>query len=123
VQNLINTTGKSLYFEDESLLDAVTALSGSGPAFVYFFMDAMIKAGVELGFSPAEAELLVEQTFVGAVHLQLRNDSSCEEWIKKVTSKGGTTEAAMETYATSRLQARITEGIRAACQRSKELGE
>jgi pyrroline-5-carboxylate reductase len=122
VQNLLNTTGKSLYFDEEPLLDAVTAISGSGPAYVYFFMQSMIDAGQKMGFSPSEAETLVAQTFLGAVHLLNNNNLTCKEWIDKVSSKGGTTEAATENFSESSLKEKIEEGLMAALHRSKELG-
>jgi pyrroline-5-carboxylate reductase len=122
VQNLLNTTGKSLYFEDEGLLDAVTAISGSGPAYVYFFMKSMIEGATRMGFSDAEAETLVEQTFLGAIHLLNNNSFSCAEWIEKVASKGGTTEAALRSFDESDLKSSIENGLMAALKRSVELG-
>ena len=74
VQNLINTTGKTVYVENEEAIDAATAISGSGPAYVYYFMDAMIQAAQSMGFSTSEAELLVSQTFKGAVDLYNKSD-------------------------------------------------
>lgn len=71
VQNLLNTTGKTVYVEQESAIDASTAISGSGPAYVWFFMNAMMKASREMGFSNSESEMLVSQTFLGAVELYL----------------------------------------------------
>ncbi len=122
VHNLLNTTGKSLYFDDEAKLDAVTAISGSGPAYVYFFMDAMMTKAVEMGFTKEQAELLVGQTFLGAVHLQNIRSLSCKEWMQKVASRGGTTEAALEKFANSELEKLISEGLEAAHQRAIELG-
>ena len=122
VQNLLNTTGKSLYFEDESKLDAVTAISGSGPAYVYYFMDAMITTAMEMGFDQTEAELLVEQTFMGAVHLLNINNLTCQEWINKVASKGGTTEAAINNFSESHLEKYINQGLKEAYKRAQELG-
>lgn len=122
IHNLLNTTGKSLYFDDESKLDAVTAISGSGPAYVYYFMDAMMNKAAEMGFTKEQAELLVEQTFLGAVHLQNIRSLSCQEWIQKVASKGGTTEAAIRRFADVELDKHISEGLEAAHQRAIELG-
>jgi pyrroline-5-carboxylate reductase len=122
IQNLLNATGKAMYVEDEKLIDAATAVSGSGPAYVYYFMNAMIKAGVELGFTPAQAELLVNQTFMGSVHLQNRNSLTCEELMKKVASKGGTTEAAFRVFNEHSVESEIMEGLFAAIKRSVELG-
>ncbi|CAN5409631.1 pyrroline-5-carboxylate reductase [soil metagenome] len=122
VQNLLNTTGKSLYFEDEAKLDAVTAISGSGPAYVYYFMDAMINTAIEMGFDQTEAELLVEQTFMGAVHLLNINTLSCQEWIQKVSSRGGTTEAAIKKFSESHLEKYINQGLKEPYNRAQELG-
>ncbi|MCR9286310.1 pyrroline-5-carboxylate reductase [Saprospiraceae bacterium] len=122
VQNLINTTGKSIYVEKETAIDAATAISGSGPAYVFYFMDSMMKAAKNMGFSTSESELLVSQTFKGAVDLFNKTEFSCEEWIQKVCSKGGTTEAAMKAYSGNDLQEGIVEGAEAALQRAIELG-
>lgn len=123
IQNLLNTTGKTIYVEDEKMIDAATAVSGSGPAYVFYFMNAMIEKAVSFGFSKAEAELMVNQTFMGAVHLQSRNDASCEEWIAKVASKGGTTEAALAVFQSKELNANIANGLQAAKDRAEELGK
>lgn len=123
VQNLLSTTGKTVYVEEEGMIDAATAISGSGPAYVYFFMNAMIEAAKKMGFSASEAELLVSQTFTGAVDLYNKSDKSCEEWIKKVASKGGTTEAALKVFNDTELYADIIAGADAALNRARELGK
>jgi pyrroline-5-carboxylate reductase len=123
IHNLLNTTGKSLYFDDESKLDAVTAVSGSGPAFVFYFMNAVTEAAVEMGFSLSEAELLTQQTFLGAVHLKKKNDLSCLEWIQRVASKGGTTEAALQVFEEKSLNESIKAGLHKALARAVELGK
>lgn len=123
VQNLINTTGKSIYVEQESSIDAATAISGSGPAYVFYFMDAMIRAAREMGFSNSQSELLVSQTFRGAVDLYNKSDLSCEEWIKRVASRGGTTEAAMNSFLNNDVHKDIIEGAQAALHRAEELGK
>ena len=122
MQNLINTTGKSVYVEDENKIDAATAMSGSGPAYVYYFMEAMIQAGVKMGFSLSQAELLVNQTFMGAVHLHNQSDLTCEEWIARVASKGGTTEAALKVLTENTVEPNIEAALFAAFNRAKELG-
>lgn len=122
VQNLLNTTGKTVYVEKESAIDAATAISGSGPAYVWFFMQAMMQAALEMGFSESEAELLVSQTFRGAIELYNKTDLSFEEWIRRVSSKGGTTEAAMKTYQEKAVHEDIIAGARAALNRAVELG-
>lgn len=123
VQNLLNTTGKSIYFSDEAMLDAVTAISGSGPAYVYFFMNAMMKKAMEMGFNEAQADLLVWQTFHGAVQLQNQNHLSYEDWISRVASKGGTTEAAITSFKSDNLDSTLAKGLQAALDRAIELGE
>ncbi len=123
VQNLLNTTGKTLYVEREPMIDAATAISGSGPAYVYYFMNAMIQAAQQMGFSDSEAELLVAQTFTGAVDLYNKADLSCEAWIRKVASKGGTTEAALRVYEETALHEDIVAGANAALARARELGQ
>jgi len=122
VQNLINTTGKSLYVNNENFIDAATAISGSGPAYVYYFMNAMILAAKKMGFSESESELLVRTTFRGAADLYNKNNFSCEEWIAKVSSKGGTTEAAVASFKKNLVHEDIIEGAEAAFERAKELG-
>lgn len=122
VQNLINTTGKTVYVENERLIDATTAISGSGPAYVWYFMDAMMNAAQQMGFSASEAELLVSQTFRGAIELYQKSNLSCEEWIKRVSSKGGTTVAALASFRNNLVHKDIIEGNFAAFKRAVELG-
>ena len=122
VQNLLATTGKSIYVESEDMLDAATAISGSGPAYVFYFMEAMMAQARALGFSESEAELLVLQTFAGGVSLYQANDHSCGEWITRVSSRGGTTEAAMRSFDEGRLAQQIGAGLAAAHARAVALG-
>ena len=123
VQNLINTTGKSIYIEREEMLNAATAVSGSGPAYVFYFMQAMIESAVKLGFSPSEAEFLVSQTFSGSVHLQNRSKLSNEAWIQRVASKGGTTEAALSVFNFLGMSDIVIKAIDSANLRAVELGK
>lgn len=123
VQNLLSTTGKTIYVEREEMIDASTAISGSGPAYVYYFMNAMMEAAKQMGFSESEAELLVSQTFTGAVDLYNKADLSCENWIAKVASKGGTTEAALRVFRETALHEDIVAGANAALARARELGK
>lgn len=122
VQNLMNTTGKTLYVANESLIDAATAISGSGPAYVWFFMRSLMEAAREMGFSASESELLVGQTFLGATELYNATNVSCDTWIERVCSRGGTTEAALNTYLSNAVRADIIEGAMAALHRAEELG-
>jgi pyrroline-5-carboxylate reductase len=123
IQNLINTTGKSIYVEKEEMLNAATAVSGSGPAYVFYFMNAMVESALKLGFSKSEAEFLVNQTFLGAVQLQNRSKISHQQWIDKVASKGGTTEAALKVFTQFNLFNGIENGVEAANTRAIELGK
>ena len=123
IQNLINTTGKSVYVDNESLVDAATAVSGSGPAYVYYFMLAMIESAINMGFTLSQAELLVNQTFMGAVHLHNQSNITCLEWIGKVASKGGTTEAALQILNNGEVNPKIEKALFAAFNRAKELGQ
>lgn len=123
VQNLLNTTGKTVYVEQQNAIDSATAISGSGPAYVWLFMDAMMQAARKLGFNESESELLVAQTFRGAIDLYNKSDSSCTEWIQRVCSKGGTTEAALQVYQNNALYQDIIDGADAAFKRAVELGK
>ena len=122
IQNLINTTGKSVYVENEKLIDAATAISGSGPAYVFYFMQSMIKAAVHLGFNESEAELLVNQTFMGSVAIQNSYSLSNQQWISKVASKGGTTESALQVFEKRFLERTVVDAVKAANERALELG-
>ncbi|MFN3850235.1 MAG: pyrroline-5-carboxylate reductase [Spirosomataceae bacterium] len=123
VENLINATGRSVYLEDESMIDAVTALSGSGPAYFYYVVKHMIEAGKKMGFEESMAALLVKQTMLGSYHLINNAEKSLDDLIKAVASKGGTTEAALKTFEEHNLPHGIVEGILAAENRAKELSK
>jgi pyrroline-5-carboxylate reductase len=123
VQNLLSTTGKTVYVEQESAIDASTAISGSGPAYVYYCMEALMAAAAQMGFAPAEAELLVSQTFRGAVELYSQAGLSCQDWIARVASKGGTTEAALGAFGSGAVREGLMAGAEAARARAEELGK
>ncbi|SHK48315.1 pyrroline-5-carboxylate reductase [Hymenobacter psychrotolerans] len=123
VENLLNATGRSIFLEDESLLDAVTAVSGSGPAYFYYIVQAMMQAGKELGFTDSVAGLLVKQTMLGAYHLLNSSDKTPDELIAAVASKGGTTEAALREFGAGGLAETLKAGIKAAQQRATELAQ
>ena len=122
IHNLLNTTGKSIYVDDEVMVDAATAISGSGPAYAFYLMNSMIDSALKMGFNKSEAELLVEQTILGTIHLYKRKEHNCEEWIDMVASKGGTTEAALNNFDSHKLQEHLKAGFDAAFKRAKELG-
>jgi pyrroline-5-carboxylate reductase len=121
--NLLNATGKTIFLEDEDQLDAVTALSGSGPAYFYFIVNAMIEAGVKMGMEESTVALLVKQTMNGSFHLMNNSDKSLQELIAAVTSKGGTTEAALNKFKELGLEDTIKQGLYAAENRAKELSK
>lgn len=123
VENLLNATGRSIFLEDESLLDAVTAVSGSGPAYFYYIVQAMMQAGRELGFSESVAGLLVKQTMLGAYHLLNSSEKTPDELIAAVASKGGTTEAALREFRAGSLAETLKSGIKAAQQRATQLAQ
>lgn len=121
VQNLLNSTGKTIYVDDEDAIDAATAISGSGPAYVFYFMQSLIESAKSMGFSQAQAELLTYQTFRGTVELFNKYDFTCDEWIAKVSSKGGTTEAAFKTFVSEDLKSGFQKGVKGALERAREL--
>jgi pyrroline-5-carboxylate reductase len=123
VQNLLESTGKNLYVADESLINAGTAISGSGPAYVLYFMQAIMESAIELGFTMHQAEMLTYQTFKGIVEFFQSSKNSCSEMIQKVASEGGTTEAALKMLEKEQVNKAINKAIKAANQRAIELGE
>ncbi|MCF0057759.1 pyrroline-5-carboxylate reductase [Dyadobacter sp. CY356] len=123
VENLINATGRSVFLEEEEQLNAVTALSGSGPAYFFYVVKAMIEAGKKMGFEESVAALLVKQTMLGSFHLINTADKSLDELIKAVASKGGTTEAALKEFEAGNLDGALIGGILAARERSEELSK
>ena len=123
VQNLLNSTGKTIYNSSEGMIDAATAISGSGPAYIFYFMQSLIDSAKVMGFTQAEAELLTYQTFRGAIDLFNKFDFSCEEWISMVSSKGGTTEAAFLKLNDQNVSRQFQLAINMALIRAKELSQ
>ena len=122
IHNLLSATGRAIYIDDEDQIDAVTAISGSGPAYLFYFMQSMMEAALDLGLNEAQAELLVGQTILGSINLYQQANLSCREWIEQVASRGGTTEAAMARFEKDQVGSGIQNGLRAACRRARELG-
>ena len=122
VEQLLNCTGRAMHLADEALLDPVTALSGSGPAYFFHIVRCMIDSGVKLGLEPHVASALVKQTLVGSFHLMEHADRSPEELIKAVMSKGGTTEAAFRVLLGEDIEGTLDRAIAAASARASELG-
>lgn len=121
VEKLLSTTGREILVDDEALLDAVTAISGSGPAYFFYFLKAMIEAGREMGLDEAMAALLVKQTMLGSYHLMNNAEKSLDELIASVKSKGGTTEAALNKFDEHSMANIVKEALGAAQKRAKEL--
>jgi len=121
-QTILSAVGSTLWLEVETMMDAVTAVSGSGPAYVFYFIEAMQKAAVELGFSQQDARLLVLDTFMGAVKLAESSNDDVSVLRSRVTSKNGTTERALLTMENKQLQQHIISAIHAAALRSEEMG-
>ncbi len=119
-RTILEGIGKVAEFKEEEL-DAVTALSGSGPAYVFYLAESMIDAGIKIGLNPEEACLLSMETLKGAVKLMDKSDETPEELRRRVTSPGGTTEAAFKVLDGSRVKGNIIDAITAAAARSKEL--
>ena|SRR6218665_2292214 len=120
-ENLLSTTGRTVFFENENLLDAVTALSGSGPAYFFYIVKQMVEAGKQMGFDEATSAMLVKQTMLGSFHLLNTADKSLDELIKAVASKGGTTEAALTSFERTKVGLGLQEGIIKARDRASEL--
>jgi pyrroline-5-carboxylate reductase len=123
VEDLLNTTGKSIQVTSERFIDASTGISGSGPAYVFYFMESMMEAATEMGFSKEDATLLVSQTFKGAVELFNQYDLTPKEWMGRVASKGGTTQAALDSMDSNHVNKLIQEAAFAAFNRAVELGK
>ena len=117
---ILGAMGKVLEFE-ESQLDAVTAMSGSGPAYFFYFIDAMVQGGIQLGLDPRVATQLAVETANGAAKLILEQGETPEVLIKKVASPGGTTQAALSVFESKNIKSSIIDGILAAANRSVEL--
>jgi pyrroline-5-carboxylate reductase len=123
IRNLLDTTGESIRVENENFIDASTGISGSGPAYVFYFMQAMMEAALKMGFSKNDSKILVSQTFEGAVELFNQSDLSPNSWMKRVASKGGTTRAALDSMEDNNVKELIKEAAYAAFDRAVELGK
>ena len=122
VEALFAPTGASLWVAQEDDLDAVTALSGSGPAYVFYFLEAMVQAAAEMGLSPEQGRLLAQSTFAGATALAMQSPLSPTALREQVTSKGGTTHAAITALDAAGVKAAFVKALHAARDRAMELG-
>ena len=123
VGQVLATTGEFLWLDVEEKLDAVTALSGSGPAYVFYFMEAMTTAGIEMGLTRDQAHKLTVATFIGAAELVRSTGEPPKVLRQRVTSRGGTTEAAISSMEDEDLQAQFINAMYAARDRAKALGD
>lgn len=125
-ENIMRSVGIAVWVENESELDAVTAVSGSGPAYFFLLMEAMEKSALELGLSQHTAQLLIEQTALGAARIALESTESPGTLRNRVTSPGGTTEQAIKTFEQGGFTELVKQALQAANDRSislsKELG-
>ena len=122
-EKIMHAVGTSLWMDEEAQMDAVTAVSGSGPAYVFYFIEALQKAAEALGFSEAESRVLAIETFIGAARLAEQSPEPVSVLRERVTSKGGTTEAALMSFDKDGIAAAILRGIQAADARGRELGD
>lgn len=120
---ILGVMGQELFVEDEKFLDMATAISGSGPAYVFYFVEALTEAAVKIGWEPELAEKLALQTLIGAASLLQQSGEKPPDLRKAVTSPGGTTAAAIEQFDKSEYKILIARAVAAAFQRAKELGK
>jgi pyrroline-5-carboxylate reductase len=123
VQRILEAVGRVVWVEEERLLDAITAVSGSGPAYVFYFMEAMLEAAESLGLSSAQARDLIIDTFRGATELASRAPEPVAALREQVTSKGGTTEKALLQFKADRVAEAIRKAMAAANARAASLGD
>jgi pyrroline-5-carboxylate reductase len=121
-ENLLRAVGKTAWFEHESMLDTVTAVSGSGPAYVFYFIEALEEAARDMGFDAEAAHLFAIETFAGGARLAAESHDSPAVLRANVTSRRGTTERAIETFDAAALKQKFMDGVKAAAARSAELG-
>ena len=122
-ERILQSVGNTVWIADEAKMDAVTAISGSGPAYVFLFIEALQQAANELGLTPGQARQLSIDTVLGAAKLASQSDEAASVLRERVTSKGGTTEAALRTMAERGVKEGFVAGVLAANSRGRELGE
>lgn len=122
-ETIMRAVGIALWVEDESQLDAVTAVSGSGPAYFFLLMEAMEAAAIKLGLDQQTAQLLIQQTALGAAKIALESAETPAELRKRVTSPGGTTQKAIETFEAGGFSGLVTQALQAANNRSIEMSK
>ena len=123
VKHLFSAGGVNVEVEDEDLMDAVTAVAGSGPAYFYYFVEMMMAGGIAAGLKKEDAQILAAHACVGAGAMLLQQGSSPTELRAAVSSPGGTTEAAMKKLTEREVADHVTEAVMAAYRRSQDLGK
>ena len=123
VERVVASMGEFLWLEEEAQLDAVTAISGSGPAYVFYFLETMTEAAVKMGLTAEQGRQLAISTFSGASELAHRSDEPLELLRQRVTSKGGTTYAALTSMEAANIKENFIHAMQAAEKRAKELGD
>jgi pyrroline-5-carboxylate reductase len=121
-QSLLSTIGETV-ITNESMIDALTAVSGSGPAYVFLFVEQWINAAMKLGFNKVQARQLVYKTLLGSAHLLEQSQFDAAQLRAKVTSKGGTTQAAMDVFSKGKFDQLMKDALTAAKKRAKELSK
>ena len=121
--DILRAVGPTVWLDDEAQIDAVTAISGSGPAYVFYFIEAMQQAAAELGLSDQQGTQLALATFAGAAQLATQSSEPVALLRERVTSKGGTTYAALTSMEDSGVKAAIVKGAKAAAARGKQMGD
>jgi pyrroline-5-carboxylate reductase len=122
-QDILAAVGETLWLQDEAMLDAVTAISGSGPAYVFYFIEALQLAAQQLGFNAEDARRLSLATFLGSGKLAASSDEDVGVLRARVTSKNGTTERALLSLAANHVAEHIAQAAQAAATRSREMGD
>lgn len=121
--SIMQAVGQTVWLEDEALIDPVTAVSGSGPAYVFYFIEAMQQAAAELGLSAEQGKQLALATFTGAAQLAAQSPDDVSTLRERVTSKGGTTYAALQSMEQAGVKQAIVAAVKAAAARGVELGK
>jgi len=120
---IFNSVGKAVFLRENYLMDAITGLSGSGPAYIFIIVDALADAGVKMGLSRKDAQYLAAQTVLGAAKMLMETREHPGQLKDRVTSPGGTAIAGIHTLEKGGLRTTLINAVEAATQRSKELGE
>jgi pyrroline-5-carboxylate reductase len=124
IENLFSNVGKTLWLKNELEINKVTAISGSGPGYIFLFIDAFEKAALQLGLGKVETKILIHQTFLGSIKLLLKDKSSAESLAKNIAVKGGTTEAGLKEFTKNDiLYQKFKKVIKSAYLRANQLGK